>query len=120
MQLDSDAESDDGDDPALKIVPSKKTGRPGVSDQPPRVARVARDAIQETEALLCLKNAFPEGPEKFTSFIGDILVDAAKKHNDVELVNKLKTDSKYAHKLAQIVSSPSFCIIRLLSTHIDV
>ena len=112
---DSQSEASASNNTSIKLVLGNK-GRYRLLEQPPRVRKVAKDAISCVESEICLKNAFPDGPEKYDVFARRILVKCAEANGDRELAKKLKDDADYAHDLASIVSSFSV-IIGVLQSH---
>ena len=111
----SEGDTGSDEDDSIDLVFSLKTGRPDLLKQHRRVRHVAKAAIDQVLGQICLKNAFPEGPDKFDTFIRRILVQTAEKAGDKELVKKLKSDIDYAHSLAHIVSICYFMLRQLLS-----
>ena len=94
---------DDSDNDGIELVLNGK-GRYALLQQHPRVRKVAKDAIFLMEVDACFKNAFPDGPEKYNTFARRTLVKCAESYGDDELVRRLKSDARYAHNLATIVS----------------
>ncbi|KAI0648458.1 hypothetical protein C8Q79DRAFT_906184, partial [Trametes meyenii] len=93
-------DSDNGDTDSIELVePGPKLG---LGAQRPRVKAVAQKAITEVIADVCLKNAFPEGPEKHNGFTCPTLVRVATELGYNDIVRRLKTDKKYAHYLGSI------------------
>ncbi|KAI0716909.1 hypothetical protein C8Q76DRAFT_795146 [Earliella scabrosa] len=90
------------DDDSIELVLSKNGGRLKLKKQRPRVAQVARRAVDNIQASVCLTNAFPDGAEKTTDFARKALVKAAKDLGDQEIVRRLKRDAPYCKKLTSI------------------
>ena len=63
----------------------RKEGRIRLTDQPGRIQRVCTAAIKELLTNICVKNAFPDGPEKSSDFAKSALITAAKslKYDDI-------------------------------------
>ncbi|KAI0704545.1 hypothetical protein C8Q76DRAFT_697139 [Earliella scabrosa] len=100
----SDSSDPDGsdDDDSIELVLSKNGGRLKLKKQRPRVAQVARRAVDNIQANVCLTNAFPDGAEKTTDFARKALLKAAKDLGDQEIVRRLKRDGPYCKKLTSI------------------
>ncbi|KAH9847583.1 hypothetical protein C2E23DRAFT_847901 [Lenzites betulinus] len=70
--------------------------------QLPRVRAVAKAAIDEVQADVCLKNAFPEGPDKHNQFTLPTLVRVAQKLGYADIVRRVQTDITYSRHLGSI------------------
>ncbi|KAI0351067.1 hypothetical protein OH77DRAFT_1430299 [Trametes cingulata] len=86
----------------IDIVWPERGGKISLKAQHPRVRAVAKKAIKEILASLCLTNAFPEGPEKHGRFARSALAASAEKLNHQDILERLKNDQEYARALATI------------------
>ncbi|KAH9910874.1 uncharacterized protein BXZ73DRAFT_83096 [Epithele typhae] len=99
MSRSLNAESDDGLDD-IELVRSSG-GKFNLNDQPQRVQTIAQAMITQIEYYLLLKNAFPDGMEKYNR---RILIKCAEAQNDKAILKRIKSDSKYAHNVASIAA----------------
>ncbi|KAI1788559.1 hypothetical protein LXA43DRAFT_872610, partial [Ganoderma leucocontextum] len=88
----------------------RKEGRVRLTDQHGQVQRVCAVAIKEVLTNICIKNIFPDGPEKSGDFAKSALINAAKSLKYNEVAKKLRTDVEYWRKLASI---PAQCVRNL-------
>ncbi|CDO75133.1 hypothetical protein BN946_scf185010.g58 [Trametes cinnabarina] len=91
-------------DEGIEIVWPSRGGKVSLKAQRPRVRAVARDAIGEILASICLKNASPEGPEKQNHFAKHALIASAGKLGFSDIVDRLKSDREYAKALGTILT----------------
>ncbi|KAH9852997.1 hypothetical protein C2E23DRAFT_885337 [Lenzites betulinus] len=70
--------------------------------QHPRVRAVAKAAIDEVQANVCLNNAFPEGPDKHNQFTLPTLVRVAQKLGYPDIARRVQTDMIYSRHLGSI------------------
>ncbi|KAH9929942.1 uncharacterized protein BXZ73DRAFT_78047 [Epithele typhae] len=97
----SSAEEDIDHGESIEPVRSS-SGRYNLRKQPLRVRHVAEAAITQIEYYLVLKNAFPDGLEKYNVAIRQTLVKCAEALKDPDIATRLKTDASYARKISGI------------------
>ncbi|OSD07738.1 hypothetical protein PYCCODRAFT_1421659 [Trametes coccinea BRFM310] len=80
----------------------QKGSRLGILDQRPQVKKVLNAAIVVCQANLLIRNAFPDGAEKYNVLARNALIGSANDLNCGDLVKRLKSDDDYAFALAAI------------------
>ncbi|CDO77551.1 hypothetical protein BN946_scf184912.g50 [Trametes cinnabarina] len=98
-----DHESDENgsEDERIDLV-YKKGSRLGILEQCPHVKKTLNAAIFSCQADLLLRNAFPDGAEKYNSLARTALIRSAEELGYKALVKRLKVDDDYAFALAAI------------------
>ncbi|KAI1782241.1 hypothetical protein LXA43DRAFT_861346, partial [Ganoderma leucocontextum] len=99
-EVNNDEELDCTEGDVAVVVRQK--GRVQLTDQHGQVQRVCAVAIKEVLTNICIKNTFPDGPEKSGDFAKSALINAAKSLKYNEVAKKLRTDVEYWRKLASI------------------
>ena len=101
---DESSDGEDNGDDSIDLVYPAKGGKLSLRAQHPRVRRVTREAIRRCLTDICIKNAFPDGMDKYNEIARRALVKSAENLEDTELARKLKNDDEYGLTLASIVS----------------
>ncbi|KAI0631296.1 hypothetical protein C8Q77DRAFT_1061858, partial [Trametes polyzona] len=91
----------DSDDSGIELV-LPRHGKLKLRDQHRRVRRVIQRAINNVQAELVLKNAFPDGLQKHVSLVRRSLLKAATDLGYAEIVKRLKKQDQYAAELSRI------------------
>lgn len=99
----SDGQSDSNSDNIDLVIP-RGGGRPKLKKQPRRVRLVAKLAIDDILANVCLTNAYPDGPEMVSDFGRGALIRSARSLNDKAIVQRLKQSDAYWKPFATFVS----------------
>ncbi|KAI0703143.1 hypothetical protein C8Q76DRAFT_801989 [Earliella scabrosa] len=96
------ADGEDNGDDSIDLVYPAKGGKLSLRAQHPRVRRVTRAAIRRCLTDICIKNAFPDGMDKYNEIARRALVKSAEdpELDDAELARKLKKDDEYGLTLA--------------------
>ncbi|TFK79320.1 hypothetical protein K466DRAFT_505728, partial [Polyporus arcularius HHB13444] len=84
------------------VQPDKAGHKLALLDQHPRVRKTAKLAMKTTQSNLLLHNAFPDGPDKYTDFARDALLESADSLGFKDIKTRLKRDADYAHDLASL------------------
>ncbi|KAI0356052.1 hypothetical protein OH77DRAFT_1589525 [Trametes cingulata] len=96
--LPSDVNEDE--DSGIELVePSAKLA---LNQQHRRVRLVAKKSIDEVQDDVCLKNAFPDGADKYHLFTRPILLRAATALDFPDIARRIKNDATYARYLGSI------------------
>ncbi|KAH9850540.1 hypothetical protein C2E23DRAFT_887417 [Lenzites betulinus] len=95
----SDSDSNVADLGIKLVDPGPKLA---LTNQCPCVKAVAHQAIEDVLIDVCLKNAFPEGPNKHNQFTRPTLIRVAKELKCSDIVQRLKTDQTYSRYLGSI------------------
>ncbi|KAJ8496364.1 hypothetical protein ONZ51_g1124 [Trametes cubensis] len=89
------------EDERIDIV-YKKGSKLGITEQRPRVKKTLNAAIFKCQADILLRNAFPDGAEKYNTIARSALVKCAEELGYTALAKRLKNDNDYALTLAAI------------------
>ncbi|KAI0635790.1 hypothetical protein C8Q77DRAFT_1207724 [Trametes polyzona] len=108
LKDDDDSGSDDtpnapdhpNDNDSIELV--EPGPRLSLGIQRPRVRTVAKRAIDDVLLNVCLKNAFPEGPDKHNQFTRPTLIRIATELGFKDIARRLNSDVVYSRHLGSI------------------
>lgn len=108
QKLDDDGlkSGSESEDERIDIV-YKNRSKIGITEQRPRVKKTLNTAISSCQADILLRNAFPDGTEKYNVIARTALIKCADELGYAALVKRLKRDNNYALTLAAMVSCPA-------------
>ncbi|KAJ8456585.1 hypothetical protein ONZ51_g12035 [Trametes cubensis] len=99
---DDDIENGSGSEDERIDIVYKNGSKIGITEQRPRVKKTLNTAIFSCQADILLRNAFPDGTEKYNAIARNALVKCADELGYTTLVKRLKHDNDYALSLASI------------------